>query len=337
MTTTFVSTSIPYVNAPPHVGFALELVQADVIARSRRQRGDDVFFLTGTDENALKNVQVAQDLGLTPRELCDLNAPAFERLVTALNASVNGFIRTSTPEHHTGARQLWEACRAEDIFRKAYQGLYCIGCEDFYTESELTDGRCPIHGTVPESVSEENWFFDLARYQQALDERLDGGDLTVAPLTRRNEALSFVRQGLRSFSISRSRSRSGDWGVEVPGDPDQTMYVWFDALANYVTGIGYGSAPADFERYWLSADERIHVIGKDILRFHAIQWPATLLSAGLPLPTAVCVHGFLTVDGEKISKSSGTAVDPIPIIERYGADALRYYLLRAIPAGADGD
>ena len=337
MTTSFVSTSIAYVNAPPHVGYALELVQADTIARSRRQRGEDVFFLTGTDENSLKNLQVAAELGITPAELCDRNAPAFERLVTALGISVDGFIRTSSPSHHAGARQLWLAGAATDRFRQAYSGLYCVGCESYYDEAELDRGRCRIHGTAAEAVSEENWFFDLTRHQASIETYLEDG-VRLEPTTRRNEALGFVRQGLRPFSVSRSRERSAGWGVAVPDDEGQTMYVWFDALANYLTGLGYGTQDAAcFERYWLGADERIHVIGKDILRFHAVYWPAFLASAGLPLPTSICVHGFLTVDGEKISKSSGTAIDPLPLIEAYGVDALRYYLLRAVPAGADGD
>jgi len=337
MTATFVSTSIPYVNAPPHVGFALELVQADVIARRRRQRGEDVFFLSGTDENALKNVQVAEELGITPAQLCDRNAPRFGELIRALHISTDGFIRTSSDQHHLGVQKLWQACRPEDFARRSYDGLYCTGCEDFYLERDLLDGKCPIHGSSPDRVSEENHFFSLPAYQEQLEDELSSGALRVVPEGRRNEALAFVRQGLRDLSVSREGTRGGGWGVPVPDDPDQTVYVWFDALANYLTGLGYGGDEGGVQRYWLESQDRVHVIGKDILRFHAVYWPAFLASAGLPLPTNIAVHGFLTVDGEKISKSRANAVDPFPIIQRYGPDALRYYLLRSVRPGEDGD
>ena len=337
MAATFVSTSIPYVNAPPHVGFALELIQADVIARRRRQRGEDVFFLTGTDENALKNVQVAAEQGVTPAELCDRHAPRFEALVRAIDISPDGFIRTSSPEHHVGVQKLWRSCRAEDLAFGDYGGLYCQGCEDFYLERDLIDGRCPWHGVAPVEVAERNHFFRLSAFGELLDRELTSGGIRVVPEGRRNEATSLVRRGLRDLSISRSRRRSGGWGVAVPGDDQQTVYVWFDALANYLTGLGYGGEEEAFRRYWSDSRERIHVIGKDILRFHAVYWPAFLASAGLPLPTTIAVHGFLTVDGEKVSKSRGNVVDPFPIVERYGADALRYCLLRHVRASEDGD
>ena len=337
MNTCYVTTSIPYVNARPHVGFALELAQADVIARWRRLKGQDTFFLTGTDENAIKNVQVAAREGITPRELCDRNAVFYHRLAGALNASVDNFIRTSSKPHHRGTSRFWTACRKEDIYLKRYQGLYCVGCEDFYLEKDLQDGRCPTHGTQPETVEEENYFFRLSAYQDRLQGLIESGKLRILPDARRNETLGFIRQGLRDFSISRIRERSGGWGVPVPGDPSQILYVWFDALSNYITGLGYGHDGEGFRRYWLGGTQKAHVIGKDILRFHAVYWPAMLLSAGLPLPETVLVHGFLTVEGQKISKSLDNAVDPFPFIEQYGADALRYYLLRAIPSGSDGD
>ncbi len=337
MNTSYVSTSIPYVNARPHVGFALELVQADAVARWYRLVGDDTFFLSGTDENAFKNVQTAAREGLTPRQLCDRNAAVFRDLIEALNISTDGFIRSSGEAHFQGASRFWTACRKEDIFLKRYRGLYCVGCEDFYLERDLTDGRCPDHGTEPEIVEEENYFFRLSAYQKPLENLIESGKLRILPETRRNEALGFVRQGLQDFSISRIRERSGGWGVPVPGDPSQVLYVWFDALTNYLTGLGYGSEGENFEHYWRSNPNKVHVIGKNVLKFHAVYWPALLLSAGLPLPETLLVHGFLTVEGRKISKSLGNAVDPFPLIERYGADALRYYLLRAIPAGADGD
>ncbi|MDE2890598.1 MAG: methionine--tRNA ligase [Gemmatimonadota bacterium] len=337
MKTAYVSTSIPYVNARPHVGFALELVQADVIARWRRLQGDDAFLLTGTDENAFKNVKAAESEGLTPRQLCDRNAAVFQGLADALDISYKSFIRSSSTEHFRGASRFWTACRKADIVQKKYRGLYCVGCEDFYLKRDLTNGRCPVHGVEPEIVEETNYFFRLSAYQKALETLIVSGRLRILPETRRNEALGFIRLGLRDFSISRNRERSGGWGVPVPGDPTQVMYVWFDALTNYLTGPGYGSNEGNFERYWENCSHRIHVIGKDILKFHAICWPALLLSAGLPLPRTIFVHGHLTVEGRKIGKSQGNAVDPFPLIRRYGADALRYYLLRAVRSGEDGD
>ncbi|OGG51437.1 MAG: hypothetical protein A3F84_26680 [Candidatus Handelsmanbacteria bacterium RIFCSPLOWO2_12_FULL_64_10] len=335
--TYYVTTSIPYVNARPHVGFALELVQADALARWHRLLGEEVFFLTGADENALKNVQAAAREGLTPRELCDRNAAVFQDLLRALDISADRFIRTSGEAHFRGASKFWGACRKGDIYRRRYRGLYCVGCEDFYIEKDLEEGRCPTHLTRPEIVEEENYFFRLSAYQERLEELILSERLRIAPETRRNEALGFIRQGLQDFSISRVRERSGGWGIPVPGDPSQVIYVWFDALTNYLTGLGYGSDEGLFERFWLTNPRKAHVIGKDVLKFHAVYWPAMLLSAGLPLPETVWAHGFLTVDGQKISKSLSNAVDPFYLVERYGRDAVRYYLLRAIPSGADGD
>lgn len=337
MKTSYVSTSIPYVNARPHLGFALELVQADAIARWRRLLGDDAFFLTGTDENAFKNVQAAASEGLTPRQLCDRNAAVFRNLAEALDISHDRFIRSSDDAHVLGASRFWSSCRQEDIFLSQYRGLYCVGCEDFYLQRDLSDGRCPVHGVVPQSVEETNHFFRLSSYQKALEDLIVSGKLRIYPETRRNEALGFIRQGLYDFSISRNRERSGGWGVPVPGDPAQVVYVWFEALTNYLTGLGYGSDGEDFKRFWQESSSIVHVIGKDILKFHAVYWPAMLLSAGLPLPGAIFVHGHLTVEGRKIGKSLGNAVDPFPLIRRYGTDAVRYYLLRAVRSGEDGD
>ena len=337
MATTFVSTSIPYVNARPHVGFALELVQADVIARMGRLRGSNTFLLTGTDENALKNVQAAEQLGLTPQKFCNRNADAFRWLAGKLLISEDNFIRTSTKAHHLGASRFWKRCRKEDIFLNRYKGLYCTGCEGFYEEEELQKSLCPTHLTKPEVVKETNYFFRLSAYQRQIEDLISRGRLQIFPETRKNEALEFVRRGLKDVSISRPSERSGGWGIAVPGDPSQVLYVWFDALTNYVTGLGFGQKNGQFERFWNDQSRKIHAIGKDILRFHAILWPAMLLSAGLPLPDRLVVHGFLTINGKKISKSLENAVDPIPIIEAYGPDALRYFLLRSIPSGADGD
>jgi methionyl-tRNA synthetase len=336
MSTCLVTTTIPYVNARPHVGFALELVQADVIARWHRQKGDDTYFLTGTDENAIKNVVVAKEQGLTPRELCDRNATVFEDLLRKLCISSDAFIRTSSETHHAGARKFWNACSG-DIATQRYRGKYCVGCEDFYFERDVVDGKCPIHFQTPQDVEEQNHFFQLSRYQDVVKDAIDSSVYRVGPDTRRNEALAFAERGLQDFSISRSIARSDGWGVRVPDDDTQTLYVWFDALTNYLNGVGYADETEKFAHYWETADRIIPVCGKDVLKFHALYWPAMLASAGLRLPTDLHVHGFLTVDGRKISKSVGNAVDPFPIIEQYGPDALRYYLLRHVPSGEDSD
>ena len=336
MDTCFVTTSIPYVNARPHIGFALELVLADVIARWHQQKGFDTFLLTGTDENAAKNARIASQLGMSPQELCDQNSAAFRNLHLALNVPVDNFIRTSSRSHKKGVWDFWLSCDALDIYSKHYTGLYCHGCEDFYLANDLVNGHCPIHNLEAEVVDEENFFFRLSNYQEQLETVLASDVLKIHPEARRNEALSFIRLGLKDFSISRSDVRYGDWGIPTPINPSQIVYVWFDALINYLTGLGYGS-DANNMRFWSKTSRKVHVIGKDILRFHGINWPAMLLSANLNLPTDVVVHGFLTVEGRKISKSNNNAIDPIPLVERYGSDAVRYYLLRTTSLGADGD
>ena len=335
----YVTTAIPYVNAAPHVGFALEIIQADVLARYHRAAGYDVRFQTGTDENSLKNVLAAEKAGVNIESLVATNARSFLKLGRALDLSFDDFMRTSCePRHRQGVERLWAVCTERgDIYRRPYTGLYCVGCEQFYKMDELTEGLCPDHGVTPERVSEENYFFRLSRYQDVLSDLVRNGSLRIEPETRRNEVLRVIEGGLEDFSISRSRARAHGWGIPVPGDQDQVIYVWFDALANYITALGYGSAGEDFERFWKNACERVHVIGKGITRFHALYWPAMLLSAGLPLPNRLLVHGYVTAEGEKISKSSANATDPVPFTREFGADALRYYLLRYIRSTADGD
>lgn len=335
----YVTTAIPYVNAKPHIGFALEAVQTDVLARYQRWKGADVRFLTGTDENSLKNVRAAEQAGLPTQVLVHRYAADFYALRTALDLSFDDFIRTSSePRHRAGVERLWRACAQRgDIYTRPYRGLYCVGCEQFYMAEELADGLCPEHLTAPELVEEQNYFFRLSRYAEQLGELIATDQLRIVPRSRKNEVLSFLRGGLSDFSISRSRARARGWGIAVPGDPDQVIYVWFDALGNYITALGYADDAPLYQRYWLENPQRVHVIGKGIIRFHAIYWPAMLLSAGVPLPTTLFVHGYVTVGGEKISKSRGTSIDPVAITERYGADALRYYLLREIPPTEDGD
>ncbi len=337
--TWYVTTAIPYVNAPPHIGFALEMIQADVLARYRRAQGYTVRFQAGADENSLKNVQAAEAAGVDPETLVGENAGKFLDLGTALNLSVDDFIRTSAERRHRdGVEKLWRACAANgDVYRKAYNGLYCVGCEQFYKPIELQDGCCPEHRTPPEEVSEENYFFRLSRYQDELHEAIASGRLMVEPASRRNEVLRWIEKGLEDFSISRSSARARGWGIPVPGDPGQVVYVWFDALGNYVTALEYGTGGDDFARFWSNASAREHVIGKGITRFHAVYWPAMLLSAGLALPSRIFVHGYVTVEGEKIGKSAGNAIDPIPLAHELGSDALRYYLLRHIRSTEDGD
>lgn len=336
----YLTTAIPYVNSKPHLGFAMELVQSDVMARHWRHRGDEVRFLTGTDDNSLKNAIAAEAEGIPTSELVERNAAAFYDLRGPLQISFDDFIRTSAdPRHKIGVDRLWHATDAAgDLYRKDFQGLYCIGCEQFYTESELTpEGLCPEHLTKPSLVSEENWFFKLSRYQDQLLELIESGTLRIEPERRRNEVLGFIRTGLQDFSISRSTERAHGWGIEVPGDPGQVIYVWWDALGNYITALDYGTDGPNYRYWWQESDQRTHVIGKGIIRFHAVYWPAMLLSAGQPLPTTIFVHDYLTVEGRKLGKSLGNAIDPLAIVGAYGADALRWWLLRDVPRVGDAD
>ncbi|BFU46234.1 methionine--tRNA ligase [Krasilnikovia sp. MM14-A1004] len=337
--TCYITTAIPYVNAAPHLGHALELVQADVLSRHRRRRGVPVRFLTGTDDNALKNVTAARAAGVDVRSFVDGNAARFAGLREPLALSFDDFIRTSAdPRHAPGVERLWRRCAAAgDFYRHTYEGWYCAGCEQFYAPAELTDGRCPEHEVAPEAVAERNWFFRLSRYGDRLRELLESGEVRVEPAARRNEVLAFVRAGLCDISVSRPATRAGGWGIGVPDDPDQVVYVWWEALANYVTALGYAADDPAYARWWAGPGERIHVIGKGIVRFHAVHWLALLLSAGLPLPTTILVHDYLTSDGAKLSKSAGNTVDPVALAGRYGTDALRWWLLREVAPAGDTD
>lgn len=325
--TYYVTTAIPYVNAPPHLGHALELVQADVLARHRRSRGEAVRFLTGTDDNALKNVTAARAAGIPVPEFVAANGDRFAGLREPLELSFDDFLRTgSDPRHAPGVTALWQRS-APDFYRHTYTGLYCAGCERF-----LDDSGCPEHPAAPERVAETNWFFRLSLYQQRILDALESGRVRIEPPARRAEVLAFVRSGLRDISVSRPATRAGGWGIPVPGDPEQVVYVWWDALANYVTALG-----PDLRTWWHDPAERVHVIGKGIVRFHAVHWLALLLSAGLPLPTTILVHDYLTVDGSKLAKSAGNAVDPLALVTRYGVDALRWWLLSDVAPIGDTD
>ncbi|MFA6459841.1 MAG: methionine--tRNA ligase [Patescibacteria group bacterium] len=330
----YITTAIPYVNARPHIGFALEAVQADALARYHRTLGEDVFFLTGTDENSLKNVQAAEKEGISAQELCDRNAKVFLELKNALNLSFDSFIRTTEERHFSGAQKLWSGCQPQDIYKKKYQGFYCVGCEAFYLEKDLIEGLCPEHKTAPDLIEEENYFFKLSNYQDKLLKLIESDEYKITPATKKNEITSFIKMGLEDFSISRSTARAHGWGVSVPDDASQIMYVWFDALSNYITALDYSSEGDLFKKYW-PAD--VHVVGKGIIRFHAVYWPAMLMSAGLEVPKELFVHGYVNVGGEKMSKSLGNVIDPFELVSKYGTDAVRYYLLKQIHPVEDSD
>lgn len=325
MKTCFVSTAIPYVNASPHIGFALELLLADVIARHSR-----CHFLSGTDDNSLKNALAAEQAGVPTATFVRERADEFRELKEFLNVSYDDFLSTSTdPRHAPTVEELWQRCaRNGDIYESSYEGLYCVGCEQFYTPDELAGGVCPEHGTEPERVSERNHFFRLSRYQNTLIRLIERDEIAILPAHRKNEVLSFLKAPLLDLSISRSVARARGWGIPVPADPSQIIYVWFDALTYYVSAS---------REIWDRADRITHVIGKGVTRFHAVYWPAILLSAGVRLPTQILVHGYVTIEGRKISKSLGNAISPAEACARFGTDALRYYLLRHIGSQRDGD
>jgi len=331
----YLSTAIAYVNGAPHIGHALEFIQADAVARYHRQRGSDVHFLTGTDEHGTKIAQTAEAAGVTPQELCDENAAKFKNLRDTFDLSWDDFIRTTDRERHFPAvTKLWEELVANgDLYEKEYEGLYCSGCEEFKREKDLVDGLCPAHNREPEIVKEKNWFFRLSKYSEQILQKLESQEIAIVPEFRAKEIINVVRDGLTDVSFSRPRT-SLEWGIPVPGDDSQVMYVWCDALTNYISALGYGTDDALFQKYW-PAD--MHCIGKDIVRFHAGIWIGMLMSVGLPLPKSIFVHGFVTSEGQKMGKSLGNVVDPVEVVADWGTDPLRYYLLSEIPCGQDGD
>ena len=328
----YVTTSIAYANAKPHIGFALELIQADVLARLHRQKGENTFFLTGTDEYGTKLYRAAKEANKEPQEFCDEISQQYRELKKVLNLSRDDFIRTTEERHKKAAQALWKKCE-KDIYKKKYKGYYCVGCENFINQKDLVDGKCPNHQKKPEPVEEENYFFKLSKYQDKLLDFYRENPDFVIPEKRFNEIRSFVKEGLEDISISRSKEKL-PWGVPVPGDESQVMYVWFDALTNYISALGWPEEKKEFETFW-PAD--IHVIGKDINRFHTALWPAMLMSAEIDPPKQVLVHGFISSEGKKMSKSLGNVVDPVELVNKYGTDAVRYYLLREIPTTEDGD
>jgi methionyl-tRNA synthetase len=339
----YVTTPIYYVNAAPHLGHAYTTIAADVMARHHRQRGADVFFLTGTDEHGEPVADAAHALAIAPQELADRNAERFKALAPQLHASNDFFIRTTDSQHEAVVQEVLSRVRENGyVYEGTYEGWYCPRCADFKAENDIDEGnRCPIHHIELTREREDNYFFKLSAFQQRLEELYAAREDFVAPRTRYNEALSFIRSGLRDVPLTRHKLT---WGVQVPWDPEHVFYVWFDALLNYYSALSYAPSPARAagaaapsggltERMWPAS---YHLIGKDILRFHAVYWPALLMAAELELPEHIFVHGFLLMDGEKMSKSLGNVLDPFAVIERYGADALRFYLLRDVPFGQDG-
>ncbi len=340
----YLTTPIYYVNDVPHIGHAYTTIVGDVLARWHRLRGEDVRYVTGTDENAQKNAEVAvknassiegasvEDVRTVTQRYVDEMSAKWRLTWDELGISNDDFIRTTEPRHIAGVEKFFAAVNARgDIYKDTYTGYYCIGCEAYKKESDLVNGKCPDHNRVPEERNEENYFFRASTYRDALLQHIADHPEFVQPVSRRNEVVEYVKGHFTDFSISR---KATDWGIPFPTDPTHVMYVWFDALLNYMTAVGYGTDDALFKKYW-PAD--LHLVGKDIIKFHCAYWPAMLMSAGLPLPKTVFAHGFFTINGQKMSKSLGNVVDPTVMAKTYGIDALRYYLLREIPFGEDGD
>ncbi|PIS39230.1 MAG: methionine--tRNA ligase [Candidatus Nealsonbacteria bacterium CG08_land_8_20_14_0_20_38_20] len=330
----YITTTLPYVNADPHIGFALEIIQADVVARCRRQKGDEVFFNTGTDEHGLKIYRKALEENKDPQKYCDEYAAKFDDLKKALNLSYNNFIRTTDKIHIKAAQEFWQRCKANrDIYKEKYKMKYCVGCELEKTESELQNGKCPTHPNLDlEIIEEENYFFRYSRYQDKLLKLYEKKTDFVLPISRLNEIKKFTKRGLKDFSISRLKEKM-PWGVSVPGDENHVMYVWFDALVNYISCLGWPKDLEKFNQYWPG----VQIAGKDNLRQQSSMWQAMLMSAGLPNSKQILIHGFITSGGQKMSKSLGNVIDPFVLVKKYGTDAVRYFFLREIPPTEDGD
>ena len=330
----YITPTIPYVNADPHIGFALEVVQADAMARFRRSRGDEVFFNTGTDEHGLKIYRKALEAGKDPQVYVDELAVRYQALNKALNLSESNFIRTTDAVHIKAAQEFWRLCNENgDIEKKLYKIKYCVGCELEKTDSELVGGRCPLHVNQDiETIEEENYFFKFSSYKDKLLKFYNENQNFVTPESRFREIKNFIEAGLQDFSISRLKEKM-PWGVPVPGDDKHVMYVWFDALVNYISTLGWPKAKKEFEKWWPG----VQVAGKDQVRQQAAMWQAMLMSAGLPTSDRIFIHGFININGQRMSKSSGNVVDPFTLVDKYGADTVRYYLLRDIASDEDGD
>jgi methionyl-tRNA synthetase len=335
MTNRYITTTLPYVNADPHIGFASEIVAADALARYWRLMGDQVFFNTGTDEHGQKIADKAKEAGQDPQPYVDHYAAKFRELGSSLGLSVDAFIRTTDEKHVCAAQELWKRCSAKgDIYKKSYTGLYCVGCESFKKETDLVEGKCPEHPNLtPQTIEEENYFFALSKYQDRLVDYLSQ-ESVVLPEWRRHEALEFVKAGLEDFSISRETKRMS-WGIPVPGDDSQVMYVWFDALTNYISTLGWPDGE-NFIAFWQEG-ETVQVAGKDQVRFQSIMWQAMLISADVVTTDRVIYHGFITSGGQKMSKSLGNVIAPADLVARYGTEATRYLLLHHVHPFEDTD
>jgi methionyl-tRNA synthetase len=335
MSARYITTTLPYVNADPHIGFALEAVQADVLVRSWRAQGDDVFFNTGTDEHGQKLFEAAKKAGKEVQAYVDHYAAEFKKLSEALGLDSPSFIRTTDEKHVRAAEEIWKLCaKSDDIYEKEYEGLYCVGHEAFITEKELVDGKCPDHGVAPQKLKEKNYFFNFKKYESYLKEYLSKPGV-ILPEWRRQEAIAFVEGGLEDFSISREKERLS-WGIPVPGDDSQVMYVWFDALTSYISTLGWPEESGDFKKYWVDGDT-LQVAGKDQIRFQSLIWQAMLKSAGLPATKSVFYHGFINSGGKKMSKSLGNVINAHDLVKKYGTDAVRYILLRHVSPTEDSD
>lgn len=333
----YITTAIPYVNSTPHIGHSYLFMLADAVARYQRLIGNEVFFVSGTDENSLKNVLSAEKAGEPINDFVKRHSDAFLEMAKILNISIDDFIRTTEKRHIEGARKMWQSAE-EDIYKGEYEGLYCVGCEDFKKEDDLVDGVCPYHKTKPELIKENNYFFRLSKYNDFLKEIIETKKMEIVPESRRGELEIFFKDGLKDFSVSRSQARAHNWGIAVPDDSSQVIYVWFDALCNYITALGYANNSPLYRAWWEDETTEVwHFLGKDITKFHTLYWPAMLKSAGLRLPTKTIIHSFFTVEGEKISKSLDNAVDPFELAKELGADVIRYYSLRELSLSQDGD
>ncbi|MEK7680618.1 MAG: methionine--tRNA ligase [Patescibacteria group bacterium] len=331
----YLTTAIPYANADPHIGFALELLYADVMARYQKLIGKDVYFLTGTDEHGQKMLKTAKEAGQSVEDFAKEKSAVYQMLADEWNVINDDFVRTTEERHIKSAQEFWRrSLETGDIYKKSYSGLYCVGCEAFKTEKDLVSGKCPDHNKAPEILSEENYFFRLSKYQEPLQFFFEQNPGFVYPAHRFKEMKNILKEGLEDVSVSRNKEKL-PWGIPVPDDDTQVMYVWFDALTNYITALGWGTKKDKlFKQYW-PADA--HVIGKEINRFHSLLWPAMLMSAGVDLPKQIAVHGWMTVDGQKMSKTIGNVINPLELTDKYNLDAVRYFLMREIAFDNDGD